>query len=87
MPASTKEVLTLQKNDIIYLFTDGYVDQFGGPQGKKLKYPKFRKLLLEIHQKPLNQQKRLLENFLENWKNEYKEDPFHQLDDVSVIGF
>ena len=82
-----KEVLTLQKNDIIYLFTDGYVDQFGGPQGKKLKYPKFRKLLLEIHQKPLNQQKRLLENFLENWRNEYKEDPFHQLDDVSVIGF
>lgn len=82
-----KEVLTLQKNDIIYLFTDGYVDQFGGPQGKKLKYPKFRKLLLEIHQRPLNQQKRLLENFLENWRNEYKEDPFHQLDDVSVIGF
>lgn len=82
-----KEVLTLQKNDIIYLFTDGYVDQFGGPLGKKLKYPKFRKLLLEIHQKPLNQQKRLLENFLENWRNEYKEDPFHQLDDVSVIGF
>ena len=82
-----KEVLTLQKNDIIYLFTDGYVDQFGGPLGKKLKYPKFRKLLLEIHQKPLNQQKRLLENFLGNWRNEYKEDPFHQLDDVSVIGF
>lgn len=82
-----KEVLTLQKNDIIYLFTDGYVDQFGGPLGKKLKYPKFRKLLLEIHQKPLNQQKRSLENFLENWRNEYKEDPFHQLDDVSVIGF
>ena len=82
-----KEVLTLQKNDIIYLFTDGYVDQFGGPLGKKLKYPKFRKLLLEIHQKPLNQQKRLLENFLENWRNEYKGDPFHQLDDVSVIGF
>ena len=82
-----KEVLTLQENDIIYLFTDGYVDQFGGPLGKKLKYPRFRKLLLEIHQKPLDRQKILLENYLETWRNEYKEDPFHQLDDVSVVGF
>lgn len=83
----TKETLTLQDNDIIYLFTDGYVDQFGGVLGKKLKYPRFRKLLLDVHEKPLNQQKKLLENFLESWRSENKEDPFHQLDDVSVIGF
>ncbi len=83
----TKEILTLQDNDIIYLFTDGYVDQFGGALGKKLKYPRFRKLLLDVHEKPLNQQKKLLENYLESWRTENKEDPFHQLDDVSVIGF
>ena len=83
----TKEILTLQDNDIIYLFTDGYVDQFGGVLGKKLKYPRFRKLLLDVHKKPLNQQKKLLENYLESWRSENKEDPFHQLDDVSVIGF
>lgn len=83
----TKETLTLQDNDIIYLFTDGYVDQFGGVLGKKLKYPRFRKLLLDVHEKPLNQQKKLLENYLESWRSENKEDPFHQLDDVSVIGF
>ena len=83
----TKEILTLQDNDIIYLFTDGYVDQFGGELGKKLKYPRFRKLLLDVHEKPLNQQKKLLENYLESWRSENKEDPFHQLDDVSVIGF
>ncbi|GIR58184.1 MAG: hypothetical protein CM15mP65_07650 [Crocinitomicaceae bacterium] len=83
----SEEKLTLNKNDIIYLFTDGYVDQFGGDSGKKLKYPRFRKLLLDICENPLDEQKKLLEDFLENWKTEKINDPFDQLDDVSVIGF
>ncbi|MEC7814232.1 MAG: SpoIIE family protein phosphatase [Bacteroidota bacterium] len=83
----SEEKLTLKKNDIIYLFTDGYVDQFGGDSGKKLKYPRFRKLLLDICKNPLDEQKKLLEDFLENWKAENINDPFDQLDDISVIGF
>ena len=83
----SEEKLTLKKNDIIYLFTDGYVDQFGGDSGKKLKYPRFRKLLLDICENPLDEQKKLLEDFLENWKAENINDPFDQLDDISVIGF
>ena len=78
--------MTLKKNDIIYLFTDGYVDQFGGDSGKKLKYPRFRKLLLDICNKPLDEQK-LLEDFLKIGKQRILMTPFDQLDDISVIGF
>ena len=82
-----EETLTLEKNDVIYLFTDGYVDQFGGSSGKKLKYPRFRELLLDVYEKPLDEQKTLLDDFLKNWRTEKGEDPYDQLDDVSVIGF
>ena len=68
-------------------FSDGYVDQFGGPVGKKLKYPKFRKFLLEIHKRPMNQQPILLDEYIEEWKNECVDDPFSQIDDMTVVGF
>lgn len=71
----------LQKGDIIYTFTDGFADQFGGPKGKKYKYKQLEEVLLSIHEEPMEQQcDKLLESF-ENWKGSLE-----QVDDVLVIG-
>ncbi len=77
----TSHKIALNKDDVVYLFSDGFSDQFGGPKGKKYMAAKFKKLLISIHKKPMNQQKDLLETAFENWKN--KEE---QLDDVCIIG-
>ncbi|TND08372.1 MAG: protein serine/threonine phosphatase [Bacteroidetes bacterium] len=73
--------LALQKGDCLYLLTDGYADQFGGPKGKKFKYKMLKKTLLEIHRKPMNEQQALLDEIFENWKGNLE-----QVDDVLVIG-
>ncbi len=72
----------LLENDVIYLFTDGYADQFGGPEGKKFKYRRFRHLLLTIHQYPMDEQKKLLEERENLWQGSLE-----QVDDILVIGF
>jgi CheY-like chemotaxis protein len=77
----TNHELFLEYNDMIYLFSDGYYDQFGGHAGTKFFSFNFRKLLLEIHQKPLNVQKQILDEKYEEWKGSHE-----QLDDVMVIG-
>jgi serine phosphatase RsbU (regulator of sigma subunit) len=77
-----KHSFDLLKDDIIYLFSDGFQDQFGGPKNAKFKIGKFDKLLLEIHHKPLEEQKEILQETLNSWKG--KEE---QTDDVLVIGF
>jgi len=71
----------LQKNDSVYLFTDGYADQFGGPSGKKFKYQQLEKLLSEISTLSTDLQKEKLENAFVEWKTNYE-----QVDDVCVIG-
>lgn len=71
----------LQKGDLIYLFTDGYADQFGGDRGKKLKYKPFREFLLSIQDLPLKQQMQKLDQHFENWKMD-----FEQVDDICIIG-
>ncbi len=73
--------LKLQKGDCLYLFTDGYADQFGGPKGKKFKYIQLQEKLLAINQQPLYQQKAELEKKLESWKGELE-----QVDDILIIG-
>ncbi len=76
------QTIELNEGDMVYLFTDGYVDQFGGASGKKYKYRPFRNLLLHICNLPVEEQKtRLLEEFY-NWKGNLQ-----QLDDISVFGF
>jgi serine phosphatase RsbU (regulator of sigma subunit) len=72
----------LKSDDMIYIFTDVYADQFGGPEGKKFKYRRFRHLLLTIHKLPLEQQKEILEKSHEDWKGNLQ-----QVDDILVIGF
>jgi hypothetical protein len=58
----------LQKGDIIYTYTDGYADQFGGEKGKKYTYKRLREKLVAISQEPLEMQKVILDNEFENWK-------------------
>ncbi|MDK2978165.1 MAG: hypothetical protein PWP52_879 [Bacteroidales bacterium] len=74
--------ITLHKDDLIYIFSDGFIDQFGGKDGRKYLTGNFKKLLIENHQKPLSEQKQILEKTFEEWKGERK-----QLDDILVIGF
>jgi len=74
--------IKLQKGDIIYIFTDGYADQFGGPKGKKFNYKQIKKLLFEIGNKPLEQQKQVLDKTIEDWKAGKEE----QLDDILFMG-
>lgn len=78
----TNHSVSIKKGDMIYLFSDGYPDQFGGPNGKKFMYRRFRHLLLTIHKLPLQEQKDLLENSIEDWKGE----EYDQVDDILVIG-
>ena len=73
--------LNLQKGDILYLFTDGYPDQFGGPKGKKFKYKQFQERILAMSRQPLAEQKRILELAFEEWKGNLE-----QVDDILVIG-
>lgn len=77
----TKQEIDLLKGDVIYIFSDGFADQFGGKDGRKLKYQPFQDLLLEIHQKSLIDQKDHLDKFFSNWRGSYE-----QIDDVLVIG-
>jgi len=71
----------LQKNDMIYLFSDGFADQFGGEKGKKFKYENFRNLLSTIYNKPENEQQSILKNAFEDWKGNLE-----QVDDICVFG-
>lgn len=77
----TNNEIKLFPEDKIYIFSDGFADQFGGPHSKKLKYNYFRQLLLEHHQKPMSDQKGAIENYFEDWKKGYE-----QIDDVCLIG-
>lgn len=74
--------LELQEDDILYMFTDGYVDQFGGPEGKKYKFRRFRHLLMSIHALPMEVQKQKLEESMSEWMGTLHE----QIDDQTVIG-
>ncbi|HLO57824.1 MAG TPA: two-component regulator propeller domain-containing protein [Bacteroidales bacterium] len=74
-------LIPIQKGDIIYIFSDGFADQFGGPDGKKYKYRRFRHLLLNLHQLPMEKQHEILENNVMEWRGEQD-----QVDDILVIG-
>jgi len=71
----------LRRGDMVYFFSDGFPDQFGGPLGKKLKYGPFKDLLLSFHNEPFSDQKESLHNAFIEWKGDYD-----QVDDIMVIG-
>ncbi|MBI2723091.1 MAG: GAF domain-containing protein [Bacteroidetes bacterium] len=71
----------VMKGDLIYLLTDGYADQFGGDSGKKFKYKNFKELIVSICNKPMWEQKEILDETFEAWRGSLE-----QIDDVCVIG-
>ncbi len=82
-------VIYLSKGDQLYMFSDGYADQFGGIKGKKYKYKPFKRLILNNSDKGMPQQGKLLDNSIEEWKSgidELTQKPYEQIDDICVIG-
>ena len=77
----TDHLLKLEGGDSVFLFTDGFADQFGGPRGKKFKYKQLKELLLSNNDLPLDQQKEKLEAAFWEWSG-----ALEQVDDVCVIG-
>ncbi len=71
----------LNKGDCVYLFTDGYADQFGGPKGKKFKYKQLQELIVANAHKPMDEQKNILDVAIESWKGNLE-----QVDDILIIG-
>ncbi len=73
--------IEIQEGDCIYMLSDGFIDQFGGPKRKKFMLSRLKQLLVDIHQKPMTAQKFLLEEALNNWK-----EGTDQVDDICVFG-
>ena len=73
--------MKIKKGDSFYTFSDGFVDQFGGPRQKKFLSKNFRTLLVEIKDKPMIEQGKILDDVFEEWRSEIE-----QVDDVTIIG-
>ena len=78
----TNHSLKVEKGDMLYLFSDGYADQFGGPRNKKFRYRQFQELLLSIYNLPLGEQKEKLYRTMIDWKGDND-----QVDDILILGF
>ncbi|MDY0199407.1 MAG: tetratricopeptide repeat protein [Tenuifilaceae bacterium] len=77
----TNKQFKLQKNDMLYLYSDGYADQFGGPKNKKFLMQNFRELLMDVHHLSCNEQEDILTTTIEEFKGTRK-----QVDDMLVLG-
>jgi serine phosphatase RsbU (regulator of sigma subunit) len=73
--------IQLQPGDTFYMFSDGYVDQFGGPDGRKYMKKNFKDYLLSIHHLPFNEQKEILRKEMNSWMEGHE-----QIDDQIVLG-
>ncbi len=73
--------IQLQKNDMVYMFTDGYIDQFGGPKNKKFLNKRFKELLCEIFRLPMKEQRQKLEETIYTWRGDNE-----QVDDMLILG-
>ena len=77
----TNHVIEVEPNDAVYVSSDGYADQFGGPLGKKLNNKKLKQLLISMYQKPMEQQLQILDTHFKEWKGNLE-----QIDDICIIG-
>ena len=77
-----RHTVSIEKETWVYLFSDGYQDQFGGEEGRKFMSKKLRELLLEIHTQPFEDQKQCLSETMKRWMGSTA-----QIDDILVIGF
>ncbi len=80
IPYATHKI-ELQKGDTIYIFSDGYTDQFGGDKGKKFKAANFKELLLSVQKEDMQTQKEIIDKAFAEWKGNLE-----QIDDVCIIG-
>ena len=78
----TNNDIQLESGDVFYLFSDGFIDQKGGQNNKKYLSKNFKNLLLEIHEQPMNDQKRILDKTIADWMGDNS-----QIDDIMVVGF
>ncbi len=78
----SNHAVTLKANDSVYIFSDGYADQFGGVKKKKFKYNQFKSMLLSINNTSMQAQKKILDDTIVNWMGELE-----QIDDICVVGF
>jgi serine phosphatase RsbU (regulator of sigma subunit) len=81
MVSFNRSTFRLREGDILYLFSDGYADQFGGPENKKFMYRRLRHLLLTISKYPLLDQERILDETITSWM-----DGHDQIDDMMILG-
>jgi len=77
----TNNEIDLENGDTFYLFSDGYADQFGGEDGQKFKSKNFKELLLEIHHKPMAEQREILNTTIDKWRGRWE-----QVDDIIILG-
>jgi len=86
--AFANHTIQLEKGDVIYLFSDGYADQVGGPEGRKFYLRRFRELLSEIHTKPMKEQKEIIVSTHNHWiAHKFRNnETFRQVDDMLVMG-
>jgi len=77
----TTQMVELQENDTLYIFSDGFVDQYGGKKRKKFKTRNFKKLLLAVQEETMENQKKLIEEAYDSWRDSHE-----QIDDVCVMG-
>jgi len=77
----TNHQVELLEGDLIYIFSDGFADQFGGTRGKKLLSKRLREKLITLKEKPMSEQQKLLAQYFDEWKGN-----FEQVDDVLLIG-
>ena len=77
----TLNTLQLEKDDMLYMFTDGYPDQFGGTDGKKFKVKNVKQLLHQISAHPIQEQHGYLNDYFESWRGNLE-----QIDDVLMVG-
>jgi serine phosphatase RsbU (regulator of sigma subunit) len=77
----TNHTIQLEKGDMVYIFSDGYADQFGGPFGRKFMAIPFRVLLMDINKQPVEKQKEILNKTIEEWRGN-----LDQVDDILVMG-
>ncbi len=84
----TNHSIKLQKGDALYIYSDGYADQFGGPKGKKFRSKRFKELILEIQPMSMDDQKTHLDKIIEDWRAQKDQEgnTQEQLDDILVIG-
>ena len=77
----TNHEINIQEGDTIYMFSDGYADQFGGEKGKKFKIQPMKELIMSIQDKSMEEQRSILDSTIEAWRGDIE-----QIDDILIIG-